>query len=148
MTAQRLRREFLGADQAPQARDEAELRELLDVLGGETQRINRIVQQFLDYARPPRFSLRQASLREMLDGAAGALSKAATRRVTISSAISTGAGDAVFDPGSSPSRPSTTCSATPSSASPYGGRVRLEARRDRPHHVIDVVYERSRPAFR
>ena len=47
MTAQRLRREFLGADQAPQARDEAELKDLLDVLGGETQRINRIVQQVL-----------------------------------------------------------------------------------------------------
>ena len=140
MTAQRLRREFLGADQAPQARDEAELRELLDVLGGETQRINRIVQQFLDYARPPRLSLRETSLRGMLEAAAGALgAKAATRRVTIERDL-TGAGDAVFDPDQLKQAVDNLLR-NAIDASPDGGRVRLEARRDGPDHVIDVVDE-------
>lgn len=140
MTAQRLRREFLGAGQAPQARDEAELRELLDVLGGETQRINRIVQQFLDYARPPRLSLRTASLREMLEAAAGAIgAKAATRRVTIERDLS-GAGDAVFDPDQLKQAVDNLLR-NAIDASPDGGRVRLEARRDAADHVIDVVDE-------
>jgi signal transduction histidine kinase len=55
MTAQRLRREFLGtvAEGAP---ERAELEDLLGVMSAETARIDRIVQQFLDYARPPRLS--------------------------------------------------------------------------------------------
>ena len=140
MTAQRLRREFLGANPAGSARDEAELKELLDVLGGETQRINRIVQQFLDYARPPRLSLREASLREMLETAAGALgAKAATRRVTIESDL-TGAGDAVFDPDQLKQAVDNLLR-NAIDASPDGGRVRLEARRGVSDHVIDVVDE-------
>ena len=55
MTAQRLRREFL--DVVPMDGPERpELVELLEVMSAETQRINRIVQQFLDYARPPRLA--------------------------------------------------------------------------------------------
>jgi signal transduction histidine kinase len=55
MTAQRLRREFLGAVPSG-AGERAELEELLDVMSGEAQRIDRTVQQFLDYARPPRLA--------------------------------------------------------------------------------------------
>lgn len=56
MTAQRLRREFLEA--VPEgAADRAELTELLSIMSSETQRIDRIVQQFLDYARPPKLVL-------------------------------------------------------------------------------------------
>ncbi|MFO7694704.1 MAG: ATP-binding protein [Vicinamibacterales bacterium] len=138
MTAQRLRREFLNGDRA--APDESELRELLDVLGGETQRINRIVQQFLDYARPPRLSLRQASLRGMLEAAAEALrARAATRRITIDRDLS-GAGDAVFDPDQLKQAVDNLLR-NAIDASPDGGRVRLEARRDGPDHVIEVVDE-------
>jgi len=55
MTAQRLRREFLEAvgETQPERR---EITDLLDVMSTETQRINRIVQQFLDFARPPRLA--------------------------------------------------------------------------------------------
>jgi len=142
MTAQRLRREFLGAGRASQARDEAELKELLDVLGGETKRIDRIVQQFLDYAKPPRLSLRQASLRDMLEAAAEALrAKAATRRVTIQSDLAA-AGDAVFDPDQLKQAVDNLLR-NAIDASPDGGRVRLEARRDASDHVIDIVDEGS-----
>jgi signal transduction histidine kinase len=140
MTAQRLRREFLNGGQAVPAPDEAELRELLDVLAGETQRINRIVQQFLDYARPPRLSLRQASLGDTLEAAAGALrAKAATRRVTIESNVS-GAGEAVFDPDQLKQAVDNLLR-NAIDASPDGGRVRIEARREVSDHVIDVVDE-------
>ena len=138
MTAQRLRREFLNAGQAASAPDAAELRELLDVLGGETQRINRIVQQFLDYARPPRLSLRQASLRDMLEAAAAALgAKAASRGITIESDVA-GAGNAVFDPDQLKQAVDNLLR-NAIDASPDGGRVRLEARREAPDHVIDIA---------
>jgi len=140
MTAQRLRREFLGGGRAAAAPDEAELTELLDVLGGETQRINRIVQQFLDYARPPRLALRRASLRDMLEAAAGALrAKAATRRVTIESDLA-GAGDAVIDPDQL-KQAIDNLLRNAIEASPDGGRVHLEARRDATDCVITVADE-------
>jgi two-component system sensor histidine kinase HydH len=98
------------------------------------------VQQFLDYARPPRLSLRTASLREMLEAAAGAIgAKAATRRVTIERDLS-GAGDAVFDPDQLKQAVDNLLR-NAIDASPDGGRVRLEARRDGPDHVIDVADE-------
>ena len=138
MTAQRLRREFLDGGQAPPARDEAELKELLDVLGGETHRIDRIVQQFLDYARPPRLSLRASSLSAMLESAAEALrAKAATRGVAIECDVA-GAGDAVFDPDQLKQAVDNLLR-NAIDASPDGGRVRLEARRDGPDHVIAVA---------
>jgi signal transduction histidine kinase len=138
MTAQRLRREFLNAGHATPGPDDAELRELLDVLGSETQRIDRIVQQFLDYARPPRLSLREASLREVLDAAAEALrAKAATRGITIDSDVA-GVGDALFD-SDQLKQAVDNLLRNAIDASPDGGRVRLEARRDWPDHVIDVA---------
>ena len=138
MTAQRLRREFLSGGQASSPPDEAELKELLDVLAGETQRINRIVQQFLDYARPPRLALRRASLRDTLDAAAEALrAKAATRRIVIERDLA-GADDAVFDPDQLKQAVDNLLR-NAIDASPDGGRVRLDARRDGPDHVIAVA---------
>ena len=140
MTAQRLRREFLQGDQAAPAPDQAELKELLDVLAGETQRINRIVQQFLDYARPPRLSLRRASLRDLLEAAAGALrARAATRHITIDLDVPA-AGDAVCDPDQLKQAVDNLLR-NAIDASPDGGRVRLEARREASEHVIAVVDE-------
>ena len=138
MTAQRLRREFLKGGQDVSGPDERELRELLDVLGGETQRIDRIVQQFLDYARPPRLSLRQASLRGMLDVAAeGLRAKAATRGITIDSEVA-GVGEALFD-SDQLKQAVDNLLRNAIDASPDGGRVRLEARRDGPDNIIEVA---------
>ncbi len=55
MTAQRLRREFLEVVGVSRP-ERGEIAELLDVMSKETQRIDRIVQQFLDFARPPRLA--------------------------------------------------------------------------------------------
>ena len=140
MTAQRLRREFLNGDRTASAPDASELKELLDVLGGETKRIDRIVQQFLDYARPPRLSLRQASLRDMLEAAAEALrAKAATRQITIHSDLA-GAGEAVCDPDQLKQAVDNLLR-NAIDATPEGGRVRLQARRDASDHVIEVIDE-------
>jgi signal transduction histidine kinase len=140
MTAQRLRREFLGGGGPAAAPDEAELKELLDVLSGETQRIDRIVQQFLEYARPPRLALRTASLGEMLEAAAGAVrAKAAARRIAIDTDLA-GAGEAVFDPDRLRQAVDNLLR-NAIDASPDGGRLRLEARREGPDAVITVADE-------
>jgi signal transduction histidine kinase len=141
MTAQRLRREFLGTGAASAGsgggRDEAELTELLDVLGGETQRINRIVQQFLDYARPPRLALRPASLRDLVDTASEALrAKAATRRVTIESRAEH-AGEAVVDPDQLRQAVDNLLR-NAIEAAPEGGTVRITARLEGGEAVIEV----------
>ena len=108
------------------------------MLGGETQRIDRIVQQFLDYARPPRLSLREASLREMLEAAAEALrAKAATRGITIDCDVA-GVGDALFD-ADQLKQAVDNLLRNAIDASPGGGRVRLAARRDGPEYVIEVA---------
>ena len=141
MTAQRLRREFLGTGAAAAGsgggRDEAELTELLDVLGSETQRINRIVQQFLDYARPPRLAIRPASLRDLVEAAAEALrAQAATRHITIESRAEH-AGEAAVDPDQLRQAVDNLLR-NAIEASPEGATVRIGARRDGSHHVIDV----------
>jgi signal transduction histidine kinase len=61
MTAQRLRREFLEGGAAT-VEERRELEELLGVMATETQRIDRIVQQFLDYARPPKLATERTDL--------------------------------------------------------------------------------------
>jgi signal transduction histidine kinase len=141
MTAQRLRREFLGTGAAAAGsgggRDEAELTELLEVLGSETQRINRIVQQFLDFARPPRLALRPASLRDLVDTAAEALrAKAATRRITIESRAEH-AGEAVVDPDQLRQAVDNLLR-NAVEASPEGGTVRITARLEGGEAVIEV----------
>ena len=61
MSGQRLRREFLDA--VPEgADDRAELTQLLGIVEGETRRINEIVQQFLEFARPPKLAPREVNL--------------------------------------------------------------------------------------
>jgi signal transduction histidine kinase len=140
MTAQRLRREFLNSNRSAAEPDASELKDLLDVLGGETRRIDRIVQQFLDYARPPRLSLRQASLRDMLEAAAESLrATAATRQITIHTDLA-GAGEAVFDPDQLKQAVDNLLR-NAIDATSDGGRVRLEARRDAADHVIEVIDE-------
>jgi signal transduction histidine kinase len=57
---QRLRREF-----APQ-RDEAEYRELVDIIQKETDRINESVKQFLTLARPPMLNKTRANLNDCI----------------------------------------------------------------------------------
>jgi signal transduction histidine kinase len=62
MSAQRLRREFLASVPAGAGEDRAELDQLLGVVEGETRRIDDVVQQFLEYARPPKLAPREMDL--------------------------------------------------------------------------------------
>lgn len=98
MSVQRLRREFVDAGGAGGPEAVLEQRELLAVLSSETQRINRIVQQFLEFARPPKLAPRRVNLEAMLtEAAAAAQAMAGARGVTIETTVA-GAGYAVVDP--------------------------------------------------
>ncbi len=98
MSAQRLRREFLPAAGAPGAGDGVELAQLLGVVEGETRRINDVVQQFLEYARPPKLAPREEDLgAEVRDLVQSARAMAEARGVTLRFE-SAGGGLAVFDP--------------------------------------------------
>ena len=61
---QRLRREF-----TPQT-DEGEYRQLTQVVAGEVERVNRIIQQFLELARPPALAKTRVELASILERAA------------------------------------------------------------------------------
>lgn len=98
MSVQRLRREFVDAAPERGGETRTEQAELLEVLSSETSRINRIVQQFLEYARPPRIAPRRVDLAEFLtEVAAGAAAMAAARGITLDTAIER-VGDATLDP--------------------------------------------------
>jgi signal transduction histidine kinase len=98
MSVQRLRREFLDAPPGDAAGHRAEQRELLDVLSSETSRINRIVQQFLEFARPPQLAVRPVDLATLLaEVTASAAAMAGARDITLETTVD-GAGEAVVDP--------------------------------------------------
>ncbi len=61
---QRLRREF-----TPRA-DEGEYRQLTQIVGGEVERVNRIIQQFLELARPRALAKTRVALASILERAA------------------------------------------------------------------------------
>jgi len=104
MTAQRLRREFLAAETGQPAPGEGdappdpELKELLDVLEGETRRIDGIVQQFLEFARPPALVRRLVTLEPMARAAADALRPLAKARGVALEFDASGSHDAFVDP--------------------------------------------------
>ena len=98
MSVQRLRREFVDVAPDRSAETRTEQAELLEVLSSETSRINRIVQQFLEYARPPRIAPRPVDLAAFLtEVAAGAAAMAAERGITLDTAIER-VGEATLDP--------------------------------------------------
>ncbi|MFB3852564.1 MAG: PAS domain-containing sensor histidine kinase [Vicinamibacterales bacterium] len=98
MSGQRLRREFLPALPALDEPDRAELQQLLAVVEGETGRINRIVQQFLDYARPPKLAPRPSALGPWLEDIVGAARPMAAARAVSLTLEAGQAGEAVIDP--------------------------------------------------
>ncbi len=136
MTAQRLKREFLGARPADGA-ERAELEELVSVMTSETQRIDRIVQQFLEYARPPRLAPERVDLDALVGEAAGrARSRAESRGVRIEVAAP-GAGTAVVDPAQL-RQALDNLVRNAVDATPEGGQVSLAARREGGGHAIEV----------
>jgi signal transduction histidine kinase len=126
MTAQRLRREFL--ESVPDAAaGRAELTELLDVMSSETQRIDRIVQQFLDYARPPRLAPQRVDLGGLVAGIAEQQRPVAEARgVTLDAEVAE-AGPANVDP-SQLRQALDNLVRNAIEATPRGGRVEVVAR--------------------
>jgi two-component system sensor histidine kinase HydH len=137
MTAQRLRREFLGTvPEGVPARSEAE--ELLSIMASETQRIERIVQQFLDYARPPRLAPQSVDLGALVEDAAGRARPLAEARGVRLEAVAPGVGTAVVDPAQL-RQALDNLVRNAVEATPAGGLVRLAARREAGGHAIEVA---------
>jgi signal transduction histidine kinase len=99
MSAQRLRREYPASASTTSDEDRLELASLLGIVESETRRIDEIVRQFLEFARPPALVPREVSLddeiRVVVDAAA---SLAATHEVTLVVGSASG-GVATVDPG-------------------------------------------------
>jgi len=136
MTAQRLKREFLGATPASAAERE-ELEELLSVMTSETHRIDRIVQQFLEYARPPRLAPEPVDLGTLVGDVAGrARPRAESRGVRLE--VEAGApGTALVDPAQL-RQALDNLVRNAVEATPEGGRVTLAARRESGGHAVEV----------
>ena len=136
MTAQRLKREFLGAAPAD-AGDRAELEELLSVMTSETQRIDRIVQQFLEYARPPRLAPEAVDLAALVrDAGERARSLAGARGVAVE-VEATETGTALVDPAQL-RQALDNLVRNAVEATPEGGRVSLAARRESGGYAVEV----------
>jgi signal transduction histidine kinase len=136
MTAQRLKREFLGSTRDDEG-ERRELEELLSVMTAETQRIERIVQQFLEYARPPRLAPEETDLDALLgDVATRVRSLAAARGVRVEVGAAR-AGTAVVDPAQL-RQALDNLVRNAVDATPEGGRVVLEARREGDERVLVV----------
>ena len=145
MSVQRLRREFVDAGPAAGGDDgRAEQRELLDVLSSETQRINRIVQQFLEYVRPPQLVPRRVDVAALLaNAAAAAQAFADTRGVRLDADVA-GAGDAVVDP-DQVTQAIGNLIRNAIEASPAGAAVTVRATRDR--DVVRMTVEDRVPGI-
>jgi len=136
MTAQRLRREFLAATPAG-GPERGELEELLSVMTAETQRIDRIVQQFLEYARPPRLAPERVDLDALVrDVGERVRSLAAARGVRLE-VEGAAAGAAVVDPAQL-RQALDNLVRNAVEATPEGGAVSLAARREGGERVVEV----------
>jgi len=136
MSAQRLRREFLRADQLTDA-EQGELEDLLGVVHGETQRIDRIVQQFLDFARPPHLTPSPTDLGKLVAGVAeGIRALAASRGVSLDCEVAR-AGEANLDPDQI-RQALDNLVRNAVEATPEGGRVALVAHSGPEGHSIEV----------
>jgi signal transduction histidine kinase len=136
MTAQRLKREFLGATPADAA-GRTELEELLSVMSSETQRIDRIVQQFLEYARPPRLAPEDVDLDALVRDAGERARPLAGARGVAVEVETAGSGTARVDPAQL-RQALDNLVRNAVEATPEGGLVSLVARREDGGHVVEV----------
>jgi signal transduction histidine kinase len=137
ISAQRLRREFPAAASPAAAEDRAELEQLLGVVEGETRRINDVVQQFLEYARPPKLALRAASLGEDVRQLAESIRPLAESRGVALTLNVTRAGTAVFDPAQFRQAVENLLR-NAIEATPSGGQVSLTAVSGAKGHTVEV----------
>jgi len=134
---QRLRREYPAVASTATPEDRGELDQLLGVVEGETRRINDVVQQFLEYARPPKLAPREASLGdEIRQLAEAARALAESRGVALTLDVGR-AGTAVFDPGQLRQAVDNLLR-NAIEATPSGGQVSVTAASSGKGHTIEV----------
>jgi signal transduction histidine kinase len=136
MSAKRLKREFLGV--LPESDPErAELDELLGVVANESGRIDRIVRQFLDFARPPQLAPRDVDLAALLAEVAASLQARAAQQAVALEVTRADAGLARVD-ADRLREVLDNLVRNALEATPAGGRVTLAARREPGGHVLEV----------
>jgi signal transduction histidine kinase len=136
MTAQRLKREFLSRVNEGEP-ERAELEELLSVMSSETQRIDRIVQQFLEYARPPRLAPEPVDLCALVRDVAERASSLAEARGVRLEVDAPGSDPALVDP-TQLRQALDNLIRNAVDATPEAGRVGLAVRREGKGHAIEV----------
>jgi signal transduction histidine kinase len=137
MSAQRLRREFPAVASGGAQEDRTEVEQLLGVVESETRRINGVVEQFLEYARPPKLAPRNTNLaaevREIVDSLR-ALSESRGVKLDLKAAT---AGAAVCDPGQLRQAVDNVLR-NAIEATPDGGQVTVIAASDGKGHTVEV----------
>jgi signal transduction histidine kinase len=137
MSVQRLRREYPAAVATESDADREEMTQLLQVVEGETKRINAIVQQFLEFARPPRLAPRDTDLGAELQSVVDAAHPLAASRGVRLDVDATGAGSAVVDAGQL-RQVLDNLLRNAIEATPEGGRVTVVAKSGSKGHTIAV----------
>jgi signal transduction histidine kinase len=138
MSVQRVQREFFGPDSPAGDEARTEARELLSVMEAETRRINGTVQQFLDYARPPRLAPRRTELAALVAGLVESRRPLAESRGIALSADAGGAGAANVDPDQLRQAIDNVVR-NAFEATPAGGRVTVTAESTGREHAISVA---------
>lgn len=137
MSAQRLRQEYPAVAPTASEDDRAEMTQLLAVVEGETRRINTIVQQFLDYARPPRLAPQPTDLPEEVRRLVEALRPLAESREVALRADVGAAREALVDAGQL-RQAIDNLVRNALEATPAGGLVTVAARSGAKGHTIEV----------
>ncbi|RPJ70255.1 MAG: hypothetical protein EHM24_16120 [Acidobacteria bacterium] len=137
MSVQRLRREYPAVAVGACEEDRTEMTQLLTVVEGETRRINTIVRQFLDYARPPRLAPQPTRLGEDVRRLVEALRPfAESRDVTLDADVADAA-EMLADAGQL-RQALDNLVRNAIEATPAGGRVTVMARSGPKEHTIEV----------
>jgi signal transduction histidine kinase len=138
MSVQRIQREFQESATPLDDESRAELRELLSVMAAETRRINLSVQQFLDYARPPRVDPQPADLAALVAALVESRQALAESRGIELGADTKAAGTARVD-ADQLRQALDNVLRNAFEATPAGGRVEVKARSTSREHVIEVA---------
>jgi signal transduction histidine kinase len=137
MSAQRLSREFPAVASTETDADRADLEQLLSVIESEAHRIDDVVQQFLEYARPPKLAPRSTVLAaEVLEIASSLRALSESRGVRLDVDAGT-AGTAVCDPGQL-RQALDNLVRNAIEATPEGGQVTVTAASGGKGHTIEV----------
>jgi signal transduction histidine kinase len=138
MSAQRLRREFVETPARPQDAAREEATELLAVIESESQRLERTVRQFQEFARPKPLAPRPTSLGELVASVGETLRpKAEAAGVTLTADVAA-ADQAEVDPDLL-RQALDNLARNALEATPAGGRVTLTARSDAAGHTLEVA---------